>query len=169
MPIVCKCTVAVAINNADQVIGSGSTADGQFHAFVLSEGVLQDIGTLGGDNSYAHAVNDHGVIVGIATTIAGGANYRGFIYANGVMEEIGSEGDWHSDPADINNLGQIVGSIADHGFIWDETNGLRDLNDLVDPDLGFTIKVVTGINDRGQIVGYDYNDEGTAFLLTPER
>ncbi|MHC4402024.1 MAG: hypothetical protein ACYTG0_20320 [Planctomycetota bacterium] len=62
----------------------------------------------------------------------------------------------------INNLGHVVGRslLAEkpkhrfgkarlHGFIWDEDNGIRDLNDLTS---GVRVEWATAINDRGYIL-----------------
>ena len=51
-----------------------------------------------------------------------------------------------------------------------ETNGVQDLNALIDPGTGLTLVVVQGISDAGQIVGHGSRvPSGThvAVLLTP--
>ncbi|MFX8680933.1 hypothetical protein ABTM69_20000, partial [Acinetobacter baumannii] len=42
---------ATSINNLGQVTGSGVNNSGQTHAFIYNNGSMQDIGTLGGDNT----------------------------------------------------------------------------------------------------------------------
>jgi len=44
------------------------TADGTFHAFFSNSGILQDLRTLGGSNSYGMALNDAGQLVENAQT-----------------------------------------------------------------------------------------------------
>jgi probable HAF family extracellular repeat protein len=75
----------------------------------------------------------------------------------------------------INNRGQVVGLsyLPDVGFphatIWDGTTAI-DLNSLLDQSgVGWTLEDATGINSRGQIVGYGINGSGQTlgFLLTP--
>jgi probable HAF family extracellular repeat protein len=39
---------AYGINNSGQVVGEFSNSDGQYHAFLYSEGPITDLGTLGG-------------------------------------------------------------------------------------------------------------------------
>jgi probable HAF family extracellular repeat protein len=74
----------------------------------------------------------------------------------------------------INNLGQAVGhsSFADtsHAVLWTEASGLLDLNTTIVDLSGWShIQAATGINDKGQIVGYGQTIGGGthAFLLTP--
>ena len=52
------------INEAGQVVGSATTAAGQPHAFLWDDGVMTDLGTLGGPTSSAGGLNDAGQVVG---------------------------------------------------------------------------------------------------------
>jgi len=85
------------------------------------------------------------------------------------------EGGETSEAKDINNNGQVVGytsglwTYSRKAFIWDSTNGMRDLNSLIPPDSAWLLQEATGINDFGQITGYGLHDGKTrAFLLTPQ-
>ena len=57
---------AYGINDAGQVVGYSTTANGQTHAFITGpDGVgMTDLGTLGGNYSYAFGINDAGQVVG---------------------------------------------------------------------------------------------------------
>ena len=46
---------------------------------------------------------------------------------------------------------------------------MQNLNNLIDPLLGWNLTGTGGVNDAGQIVGSGYNPQGQfhAFLLTP--
>jgi probable HAF family extracellular repeat protein len=76
----------------------------------------------------------------------------------------------------INDIGQVVGYSwtsggAVHAFFWQTLTGMMDLNDMVDPGLGWTLGQADGINNNGWIVGVGMpprGDAGHAFLLIPE-
>jgi len=68
---------------------------------------VTDLGTLGGTESIATAINDSGEITGGATTAAGA--YHAFLYANGSMKDLGTLGGPSSQGQGINATGAIVG------------------------------------------------------------
>lgn len=83
---------ASGINNQGEIIGSNPTATASYlhpaaHAFVYKNGILVDLGTLGGIDSYASAINSAGQIVGIADNTAGEGET--FLYSNGRMKAVG--------------------------------------------------------------------------------
>ncbi|MEV2236611.1 hypothetical protein [Micromonospora sp. NPDC049891] len=99
-----------------------------------------DLGTLGGDSSYATAMNDRGDVVGRAQGADG--IYRGFLWRHGRMIDLGA-----FSPTDVNDRGQVVG-VRDDGpgaYVWHR--GI--FRPLGEP---FTWPVA--INDRGQVVGH---------------
>ena len=158
---------AASINDSGEIAGQFSQADGSIHAFIYRDGRLTDIGTLGGEEAWVQSSNNFGDVVGYSRPTQGG--YVGFLYRKGVMRQLTS-GD--SDATDVNNAGVVVGTKygADAGpFVWDEINGAQDLNDLIDPQLGWTLQVAQGISDEGQIVGHGFRAGGAhvAVLLTP--
>src|SRR5829696_4254434 len=80
---------------------------------LLAAYAITDLGTLGGSESYAHAINDSGQITG-SSLIASGAQHA-FLYSNGVMTDL--EGDSLGSGEAINAAGQVAGfngSIFSH-------------------------------------------------------
>src|SRR5690349_14621003 len=52
-------TTGTGINDLGQVVGYSNLASGSTHAFVF-DGQIHDLGTFGGDNSYAYGINNAG-------------------------------------------------------------------------------------------------------------
>jgi probable HAF family extracellular repeat protein len=105
--------VANRINLNLGVVGSlsvpGSTTT---RAFYYSNGIMTDLGTLGGASSDARGLNDDGDVVGTAQNAAGQA--RAFLWRNGVMTDLNTlvppETGWVLESAAaISNGDQIVG------------------------------------------------------------
>ena len=55
---------ALAINNSGQVAGYAALANGYYHAMLFGPGGITDLGTFGGDQSWANGINDNGQVVG---------------------------------------------------------------------------------------------------------
>jgi probable HAF family extracellular repeat protein len=107
-------SVATDINNSGTIVGFSSTPTTvREHAFLSNRQGLQDLGTLGGDGSWAYGVNDSVQIVGFSSA---GDTFGGpFLYERGTMYDLN---DLIVNPSvvmpfvafDINNFGQIVGN-----------------------------------------------------------
>lgn len=142
------------------------------HAFVWEAGQMRDLGTLGGDTSRAHAINDSGMIVGQAQNASG--ENRAFLWDGGQMQELpalsgGSESAAHA----ISSDGRVVGSATDtsgerRAVVW--TGGVvRDLNLLLPAGSGWRLTVARGVNAQGEIVGQGvFKGKPRAFLLRPQ-
>jgi probable HAF family extracellular repeat protein len=59
---------ASGINNSHQIAGSSDNATGYSHAVLRNNGAITDLGTLGGTQSAAYAVNNLGQVTGWAHT-----------------------------------------------------------------------------------------------------
>jgi probable HAF family extracellular repeat protein len=155
-------TYAMGINDAGQVVGSNG------HAFVLTNGEYQDLGTIpGGDWSAAYGINAAGVAVGDGSTASG--TFRGLIWSpQGSMVLLGAFGGASSQATGINNAGEVVGFASlpngyQHAF--SATDALMiDLGTL-----GGGSSYAYGINDSGAIVGDSWlasGDNPHAFVYT---
>lgn len=58
--------MAYAINANDEVVGAADTAQAELHAFRYAHGSMKDVNPLQATTSEAHAINDAGLIAGIA-------------------------------------------------------------------------------------------------------
>jgi probable HAF family extracellular repeat protein len=141
-----------------------------FSAFPVSAGsfhAITDLGTLGGTESFANAINDKGQVVG-ESRIAGDQETHGFFYDHGnlvdlsVLYNIGS-GSYLPTANDINNRRQIAGSISNGHAALLSKGVTTDLGTF-----GGVFSSALGINDLGQIVGYYSSPDGLnhAFLYS---
>lgn len=160
------------------------------HAFLWNHGTLTDLGALpghhGNNSSVANAINNEGVIAGMAENgrvdpDTGYPEVRAVIWSNGKIRNLGTLGGTQSAAMDVNDLGQVVGGGLNatedplsagfglgYGMIWPGTtqlrafvwqNGvMRDLKTLGGPD-AFAI----AINQFGQIAGESY----TSYNINP--
>ena len=135
---------------------------------------MKDLGTFGGDNGQANALNDAGEIVGKAD-FPGNQLHDAFLWKNGTMTDLGNLGKT-SNAHNINSSGQIVGAsvINDAGelrpFLWENSGPMVDLSTLVPPHPGVHLDGGDSwLNDRGEILitGTLSNGDNHAFLLTP--
>jgi probable HAF family extracellular repeat protein len=132
--------------------------------------VAIDLGTLGGTNSSALAVNRHGQVVGVSS-IAGEAETHAFSWTqSGGMIDLGTSGSPYAFPVAVNASGQVAGwsyttgYAGSRAFSWTPSGGLIDLGSF-----GGTYTFAYAENDAGQIVGFTYtmnNAEARAFLWT---
>jgi probable HAF family extracellular repeat protein len=84
---------------------------------------MKDLGTLGGDCSYAWDINEIGQVVGFSTTASGLCQAFLWTEASG-MVYIGTLGGPESNAFAINNRGEVVGCSINyqggegHAFLW---------------------------------------------------
>ena len=153
---------ATGINASGQVVGyfyTGGGSNGNYHAFLRSNGVMEDLGTLGGNNSLANGINDSGQVVGGSSTSSGYPH--AFRYSKKTMQDLGTLGGNGSGGNGINANGQVVGSAYTSGGILHAylfSNG--KMTDIT-PSAGSTD--AAGINSSGQVLGVD-RDSGNVFL-----
>ena len=136
---------AFDINEAGQITGYAGS-----HAFLWEDGVMTDLGTLGGSGSVGQAINESAQIAGYSSLFTAGAGNRAALWDHGSIINLtpdltGSQTSWANG---INDLRQIVGTInSDTPFLW-QNGTITTL-----PHLGGGGGNASDINNAGQIVG----------------
>ena len=151
-----------------------------FKAVLWKDRQMMDLGTLGGDQSYAHAINNREQVVGWAldsvtssATIWGNYPFafvtqqRAALWGNGSVQDLGTLGGPCAWAVGINNTGQIIGQS-----LTDVTTGARkeageaswtrpvagfiwQNGTMVNlGSLGGTWVLPRRINQRGQVIGF---------------
>jgi probable HAF family extracellular repeat protein len=163
------------INASGQVVGGVDMGNGTSRAFIWRNGVMSDLGTLGGTSGVALGINDAGQVVGQVNN--GSAAGRAFLVTpedtdgngapdrwfrdsnadgkNDLMRDLGTIGGSYiyALARDVNNLGQVVGTVstnywpARHAFRW-QNGVMTDMGTF-----GGEGSDANAINDAGQITG----------------
>lgn len=159
----------VAMNDGGQVAGSSTVSGDQFtHAFLWTpttpngtSGTMTDLGTLGGNNSYAVAMNKSGQVVGVADT-GSGYDRHAFLWTRGgtdgppgnpQMKDLDTVNSPYSQSNGINNSGQVTGWVQGMGPFLYDSNGTHYLQA---GDSFFPANPLVGdvrqINDAGEAI-----------------
>ena len=154
------------INDQGQVVGYAETSETDpvtqkkyVHAFLSdwANRTMQNLGTLGGNESWANDKNPLGQIVGTAQ-IDTEIQLAFLDPGNRVLQNLGTLGGDESAAIGINNQGQVVGwSTASDGYVY---AFLRNILAPGEPmqNLGiltgdYNYSQALSINDRGEVVG----------------
>ena len=166
--------VGVALNETAENPDFASIMNGFFpaatqaRAFLWQGNGLRDLGTLGGNDAFATAINDAGLVFGMSYTDAvpndgtGLPTLHPFLWKNGKMRDLGSlggtlatvgsfaDGPWGDL---LNQRGQAIGTSTlpgdelFHAFLWDG-NRMIDLGTL-----GGDFSEALAINESGMVAG----------------
>ncbi len=183
-----KPTVARAVNDSGTIVGMvGIPIVGQASYWAGAYPV--EIGDLDNNGSDPRDINNQGQVVGVSHIRDGQwlLSHPFLHRPTGSVQDLGTMGCGPNEKSygwatAINNQAQVVGiqGCVNTGTflgpqtaaVWDSSNGWRDLQNLIPANTGWELAYATGINDRGQIIGYGFLngdiDRYRSFLLTPD-
>jgi probable HAF family extracellular repeat protein len=157
------------INSSGVVTGwADPNIGGTAYAFTwTAPGPMQSLGTLpGASASHGYSIND-------SSWVCGESGGEAFLYTPQTgIHDLGDlpGGESNSSTAySLNNAGVVVGGAMtiggsySHAFIWDATNGMRDLNKMiVNPPAGWTPTAAIAISQNGLIAGIGFANISTS-------
>ncbi|MBN4052591.1 DUF3466 family protein [bacterium AH-315-K20] len=158
-------SIASSINDNGQIAGSYQDATGA-HAIRYSdaEGTTL-LGSFGGRNTVATAMNSNGDVVGWSDTP--GDAYRAFLYTDesGLIDlDLGTG---NREPVDINDNQWIVAYGYEGPWLWTPETSWLTLESLLPDGADARLVDITSINNAGQIVGMGrVGDSWGTFRLT---
>jgi probable HAF family extracellular repeat protein len=152
-------------------------------AVLWKDGKIVNLGTLGGNQSGAGAVNGRGEVVGAALNLTtdpfpsrppyndffflgNGTEPHAFLWRDGTMQDLGTLGGPDSAAFLVNQKGQVAGtSDVDfnvnpvtggptvHPFLWEHGKMLDLIADAPPEMFGGTFGIAAWLNERGQVLG----------------
>jgi probable HAF family extracellular repeat protein len=163
--------VAYALNNSNVVVGEDGVSNTR--AFLYTNGMVTNLGELGGTYSIAWAINNPGLVVGESTVSAlPNSEVHALWWHGGSKTDLGVlPGGDYSSARGINDSNVIVGESSvisgnvTNIYAFSYTNGvMKNLGTLP----GGTYSSARAINNSGQIVGESAvaNGDTHAFLYT---
>src|SRR5215470_19413642 len=136
---------------------------------------ITDLGSLGGTQSLAYAINDHGEIVG-QSRLSGDTATHAFFYKRGEMVDLAPLNSGNVEtvgPTSISDEGLVASGVQVEGIYYpalldSETRQITVLGSLGGVLLGEFNGVAMSVNNAGEAVGYSYIDNITrhAFLYS---
>lgn len=127
---------------------------------------VTDLGTLGGSESAARAVNDAGQVAGVSY-LPSDESFRAALWDGGNPTNLGAIHGPDSEAFGLNNNGWVVGKAdtnprqnLPHAFLWHD-GAMEDLGTFGGP-----FSSANAVNDAGQVVGSAFVDDITYHAFT---
>ncbi|MBN1974215.1 MAG: DUF3466 family protein [Sedimentisphaerales bacterium] len=142
---------AYGLNNQDIMVGRGYEGGKDFaFSYDFRDGTFTNLSPSVASISWAHAINDQGLIVG------GGVSdkYRAFYWENDSIIDVTPAESWGANAIDINEKGQAVGYSKDlithksQPIMWEKDGSYKYLDQAQHSNI-----TAYSINDYGQIAG----------------
>ncbi len=154
-------SLAKAVNDQAQVVGIATNASDQRRAVRWQNGIVEDLGTLGGMTANAYGISADGQAVAGVSADSNEA-FRAFRWSAGVMTDLGTLGGDFSMAQAISADGRVVvgGATNAQGypraFRWTAQTGMVDIGTL-----GGTSAYAYTVDATGEtIAGYSLTAEG---------
>ncbi len=167
-------SISYDVNNNGKVVGVANDSSWAYLPFIYYSGGMHAL-TMGTQQGEWHAVaiNDSDLIGGhvVASTNQCYPYYWPNPSAAPVAVNMPTAFPY-GEIYGMNASGEMVGVMwndagLEHAFIFDTTNGLEDLNDLIPTGTGWVLNYARDINDAGEIVGFgELSGEIRGFVLT---
>lgn len=149
-------SIAFAVNNAGSVLVTYSKGDTFDHgSYVWTEaGGMVDMGTLGGDYTFATALNERGQVAGVSTTADG--TLHAFRWTDGEMERLATfNPEFGFGISGISEDGHVFGRynemFSSHAFLIRADGTYESHADLAE---------ISYVDATGRIYGVDQNWQG---------
>jgi probable HAF family extracellular repeat protein len=144
---------ATGISSSGDIVGNVSDASGNFHAFLLRNGVATNLDNIVGPQTTAEGVTDSGNVVG-GYFPANSDRPHGFLYNffSNQVRDLGVLDGGYSFAHAVASGGLVAGEgggNSTHAVLWDYNHVIHDLGALPGADFSAAF----GVNNAGTVVG----------------
>ncbi len=170
-------TEAADLNDKGQVTGFARDSAGVRHPYLYQNGVMKDLGSLGGKGGWGIAINASGAVTGSSNTAT---SEHAFLYKDGKMLDLDPKGKadfsigFHiSDKGDVLGFAGNLATFDFYDFLYTEGRmwKLKDLISAQSPLKGIVdIYFARMITANGYILADGYNNQTqvqTSYILKP--